>query len=216
MLTVSQVVEEIISKEPFLQELLSENLINLSALSRKLKPEIEKKLMKKTNESAVVMALKRRVPVLESFSSEIIKELSNITGDITIRSQLSDYTYENSSSINRCHKDLIKYLSDKQDVFYTYSKGVRETTIILSTSVSGIVKTTFKNERLIDKTEGLASLTINLPESNKTIPGLYYYILKNIAWAGINIFEVISTTNEFTLIVSDDAIDKTFSVIKSM
>ena len=93
---------------------------------------------------------------------------------------------------------------------------MKETTIILSASVSEKVEDIFKNERLKDRTVNLASLTLNLPETNKTIPGLYYYILKQIAWAGINIYEVISTTNEFTIIVADNDIDKTFSVIKSM
>ncbi|MDB4344442.1 hypothetical protein OAA35_01030 [bacterium] len=42
---------------------------------------------------------------------------------------------------------------------------------------------------------------------------MYYYIFKKLAWTGINIVEIISTTNEFTLVVSDDDIDKAFSIL---
>jgi hypothetical protein len=39
---------------------------------------------------------------------------------------------------------------------------------------------------------------------------------KSLAWEGIIIHEVISTTNEFTIIVSDDQIDVAFKVIKDL
>jgi len=216
MITIAQATEEAITKEPFIQELMAENLINLSALARKIKPDIERKLMKTVNESAIVMALKRQAPVLDLRSLQYIKELSGLTGDITIRSQLTDFTFENSNTLNECHKEMLKILTRLKDVFYTYSKGVQETTIILSSSLSNKAETIFKKEMMVDRTENLSSLTMKLPKKNKTQPGLYYFILKNIARAGINIFEVISTTNEFTLIVEDKDIDRTFTVIKNI
>jgi hypothetical protein len=216
MITISQVTEELISKEPFIQELMAENLINLSALARKIKPEIEKRLLKEVKESAVVMALKRQAPIINPKSILYIKELSNLAGDITIRSKLTDFTFVNSDTLNACHQEMLKVIGDHKDVFYTYSKGVRETTIILSTLISQHAEDIFRDEQMIDRSENLSSLTMKLPKKNKTQPGLYYFILKNIARAGINIYEVISTTNEFTLIVEDKDIDQTFSVIKSM
>lgn len=216
MITIAQVAEEIISKEPFIQEMMTENLINLSALARKIKPKIEMKLMKKINESAVIMALKRMPSVMDLKSMHTIRQLSDLAGDITIRSQLTDITFENSRSLNSCHKEMLKVLSSNKDAFYTYSKGVQETTIILSNSISNHAEKIFLGERLTDKTENLSSLTMKLPKMNKTQPGLYYFILKSIAAAGINLFEVISTTNEFTLIVEDKDIDRAFTVIKNL
>lgn len=216
MITIAQATEEIISKEPFIQEMMADNLINLSSLARKIQPEIERKLMKKVNESAVVMALKRMNPILDMKSVKMIKQLSDLTGDITIRSQLTDITFENSGTLNNCHKEMLKVLTDHKDAFYTYSKGVQETTIILSSSIVKYAEGIFTKEIMVDKTDNLSSLTMKLPKKNKTQPGLYYFILKNIAGAGINLFEVISTTNEFTLIVEDKDIDRAFSVIKNM
>jgi len=51
---------------------------------------------------------------------------------------------------------------------------------------------------------------------NTEQPGLYYYIFKKLAWDGINILEVVSTSNEFTILLKDEDIDKAFSVIKHL
>ena len=56
MLTIPNAVEEVIKKKPFLEGALVEGLVNLSALARQLKPEIEKKVGKEVNDSAVIMA----------------------------------------------------------------------------------------------------------------------------------------------------------------
>ena len=34
--------------------------------------------------------------------------------------------------------------------------------------------------------------------------GLYYFILSKMAWKNISIIEIISTTNEFTLVLNND------------
>ena len=42
MKSLGKITEELINKSPFLREAMSENLINISSLARKLRPEIEK------------------------------------------------------------------------------------------------------------------------------------------------------------------------------
>jgi hypothetical protein len=45
---------------------------------------------------------------------------------------------------------------------------------------------------------------------------VYYYIFQKLAWEGVIIHEVISTTNEFTIIVNDTQIDTAFKIIKDL
>lgn len=75
MLTIPNAVEEVIKKKPFLEGALVEGLINLSALARQLKPEIEKQVGKAVNDSAVIMALNRLVPRLELMSAMKFKKV---------------------------------------------------------------------------------------------------------------------------------------------
>ncbi|MQP25092.1 aspartate kinase [Flavobacterium sp. LMO8] len=216
MKTISSVVEQYIKSKPFLLSSLSQGIINLTSLARIMMPELEAHLGKDVKQGAVVMSLKRLSEELDfKINYKISKVLKNI-GEITVRSSLSDYTFISSDTLLENQAKLISEINRQQDIFYTSSRGVNETNIVTSTSVESIVETIFKNEKLTHKIENLSSITVKLPQENISTPGVYYYIFQRLAWEGIIIHEVISTTNEFTIIVSDDQIDVAFKVIKDL
>lgn len=216
MITVSEVVETIIKRKPFIEGALSEGLINLSSLARQLKPEVETKLKKEVKEGAIVMALKRLAPLLDIQMNVKIKNALSQFGDIIVRSNLAVYSFKNSDSLIQKQSKLLKHISTHKEIFHTISKGVFETTIVISDSMGTDLLDIFHNEILISRTGKLSSVTIKLPKENIKISGLYYFIFKKVAWEGINILEVISTTNEFTIILKDDDVDLAFSVLKNM
>jgi hypothetical protein len=57
---------------------------------------------------------------------------------------------------------------------------------------------------------------MKLPPINSEISGVYYYLLKKLAWEGINLAEVISTTNEFTVVVDTRTVSKAFTVLMDL
>ncbi|PCJ22913.1 MAG: aspartate kinase [Flavobacteriales bacterium] len=210
------IVEEIIKKSPFLEEALSEGIINLSSLSRQIKPEIDEELHKDVQIGAIVMALKRLSPKFDPNLKIKIKKVINKLGDITVRSKITYFTFSNSDTIIDKQAELLRTIKDKRDTFFAFSQGVNETTIILSDSEHNDVDLIFGGEHLIQKTAGLSSITIKLPSENADVSGIYYFILKKIAWEGINILDIISTTHEFTIIVNDENVDRAFSILKNM
>ena len=56
----------------------------------------------------------------------------------------------------------------------------------------------------------------SLDKENIEISGIYYYLLKKLAWKGINIVEVISTTNEFTIILNDADVEIVFNLLSQL
>ena len=74
----------------------------------------------------------------------------------------------------------------------------------------------FQNEICNSKTENLSSITIKLPDENVTIPGIYYFIFQRLSWEGVNINEVISTSNEFTILMDETQVNIAFGVIKDL
>ena len=108
----------------------------------------------------------------------------------------------------------MKLIGERRDFFYTISQGVYETTFVLSDQIKEGIPNIFEGEKLISSSYGLSSITIKLPMENVEQPGLYYYIFRRLAWEGINILEVVSTSNEFTILLKDKDIDRVFSVIK--
>ena len=216
MKTISSVVEQYIKSKPFLLSSLSQGIINLTSLARIMMPELEAHLGKDVKQGAVVMSLKRLSEELDfKINYKISKVLKNI-GEITVRSSLTDYAFVISDTLLDNQAKLISEINKHQDIFYTSSRGVNETNIVTSDSLGPIIDVLFKNEKLTHKIENLSSITVKLPQENISTPGVYYYIFQRLAWEGIIIHEVISTTNEFTIIVSDEQIDIAFKVIKDL
>lgn len=216
MKTISSVVEQYIKSKPFLLNSITQGIINLTSLARVMMPDIEKDLGKDVKQGAVVMALKRLSEELDfKINYKISKVLKNI-GEITVRSSLVDFAFVVSPTLLENQAKLLAEINKDKDLFYTSSRGVSETNIIISSSISGVVEDIFKNEKLTHKVGNLSSITVKLPNVNITIPGVFYYIFQSLAWEGVIVHEVISTTNEFTVIVHDNQIDTAFRVIKDL
>ncbi len=213
MLSIGKITEEIIGRSPFLREAMTEDLINISSLARKIRPEIEEILGKEVKEGAVVMAIKRMSPGLYHRLNIKISSIVGEIGDYLVRSNLEDFTFENSESFRLKQPELLQIFQAESNAFYTVCRGVTETTIIASHSVSAKIKDLFRSERLKSHTNDLASITVKLPSVNSEVYGVYYYILKQLAWEGLNIIEVVSTANEFTVVVKQENIDKAFKVL---
>ena len=216
MNSIGKITEELINKSPFLREAMTDDLINISALARKLKPEIETSMGKEVKEGAIVMAIKRMTPGLYHRLNIKITNVMGDLGDFLVRSNLSDFTYENTDSLKSKQAELVHEINKEGDSFFTICKGVTETTFIVSSNHDATIKQTFKNERLKSHSSDLASVTVKLPTVNTEIYGIYYYILKHLAWEGINIVELVSTSNEFTVVVKQEDVDKAFKILMQL
>jgi len=216
MIAISQAVNEIVAAKPFISEALAEGIINISALARKIQPEIEARLMKSVQNGAIVMALTRFTPQVDLQTNIRMRKIFDLMGDIIVRSNLSDLTFKNSELLFERQQKIMEIAISKKEIFYTFVQGVFESTIVVSSVLSSDIIQIMKGEKFINQCYNLSSITLKLPLENTQEPGLYYYILRNIAWEGINIIEVISTSNEFTIVVRSQDVDKAFSVLNKL
>jgi hypothetical protein len=196
MKTISSAVEDYIKSKPFLISALSQGIINLTSLSRIIKTEIELSLKKEVRYGAIVMALKRLSSESEFRTTYKIVKIIKDIGDITVRSSLVDYNFKVSDTLLSNQAKLLSKV-DNNDDFYTSSRGVNECNIVVSGNLSSLVETILKDEICISKQSNLSSISIKLPAENVSIPGVYYFVFQRLSWEGINIYEVISTSNEF-------------------
>lgn len=216
MKTVASAVEHIIKSQSFLEEGLSQQIINYSALAKKLQKEVSHELRKPVKAGAIMMALRRYNNNLDVDQSLGLKKVIHNLGDITLRSNLSDFTFKNSDTLIVSHAKILDKIKDKSHIFYTFTRGIFESNIIISSTEKANVLKCFKNEERIELEENLSAISIKLPKNNTKVSGLYYHIFKQLAWEKVTLHEVISTTNEITFLVEDDWVDKAFSVIKSI
>ncbi|MBC91475.1 MAG: aspartate kinase [Flavobacteriaceae bacterium] len=216
MKTIASEVTNYIKKKPFLSSALSQGIINLTSLARQIQPQIENALKKPAKSGAIVMALKRISENHEFLSThKIVRVLKNM-GDITVRSSLVDYCYKISETLLPTQAKFLNQIDLTKNIFYTTSRGVGESNIIVSQQLSAIIESIFKHEVCIEKTNDLSAISIKLPTENVTIPGIYYFIFQRLSWEGVNINEVISTSNEFTILMNEESVNTAFQVIKDL
>ena len=216
MKTISSCVNEILVSRPFLEEALSRDIINFSALAKDLNQIISEMLRKPVKEGAITMALRRYKPPVDVENIGRLKNAFKNLGDITVRSNLSDFTFQNSKTLINSHSKVLEKINNNNQIFYAFTRGIFESNIIISSSEKKSIVEVFKNEKLIGLKDCLTTITLKLPEGNSKIVGLYYQIFKRLAWDNVTLYEVISTTNEFTILVEDHLVDKAFSVIKGL
>jgi hypothetical protein len=212
-MSIGKIAEDIINKTPFIREAMADNLINISALARLILPEVEEIAGTEIKEGALIMAIKRMPPGPYFKINNKIKNFMSVLGDFIVRSDLEEFTYKNSSTFVSKNSHVMKTVTSDASIFYASCRSINETTIITNSKVSKEIINGFKEESLITHVKSLSAVTIILPPTNTEIIGIYYYILKQIAWNGINVRHMVSTSNEFTIIVDSDIIDNVFSIL---
>ncbi len=211
MKTITDCVHEILKHDPFLEDALSRDIINFSSLAIDLAPRIEKKLRKPIKPGSIVMALRRYRPQKKRITTSL-----QSLGDIVVRSNITDYTFVNSKTIVANQSELLAEIKDEFGVYFTYANNYHESNIIVSSSLKKIVEKHFKNETCIGIKDELSSLSIALPAESSKIVGLYFSLFRILTFEGIPIFEVISTSNYFTLFFEKIYVNKAFLLISEM
>ncbi len=212
MRTVSQVVEEIIQRTPFLSEVMLEGVANSAQIARKIQPAVEKRLLEKVSEASIAMALHRmqkRLPK-SPYNEKLLKHI----GDITVRSSLVEFVCKNSDALPEILETVSKSARHRTDTFLNFSRGLHETLIIVNAEFETEVGGALKKQKDVRKLANLSAITMRLPESSLSVPGMYYPILKAIAAEGISFVEVMSVSTEFSILFEDKDVDRAFSIIK--
>jgi len=216
MRTIQEAVTVIINKTPFIEEALYDKLINVSSLARIIKPEVETMLKKEIKDGAIMMAINRLSPSSVLKTRRNIKKIALSSGDFIMRSDLCDYTFKNTPTLVQRISKLLNDIGNDNNNFLTISQGVFETNIVVSKKLKERIDEVFKDEIALWSITNLASITIKLPKSNIEQSGIYYFILKQLAWADISVQEVISTTHEITIVVKETDIKQAFSILMDM
>ena len=214
MITVASAVEGIVRNSPILEEGLSSGLLNLSAVARSIRPQVEAAAMKPVGESAVIMALSRLAPKLIHRGTDP-RRLSRQIRDVTVRSDISEFTYQNSASILECQKRLLSDVQGRGEAFVTFTRGVHELTVLASASLEPLVEKAFAREKRLSRLHDLAAVGIHLDPKAVGTPGVFYGVLKQFMWGNMNVVEIVSTYTEFTIILKKRDVDRAFTILKN-
>lgn len=212
MNTITSVVHNILRHQPFLDDALAKDLINFSALAAHMQPEVEKELRKPVQQGSIIMALRRYAPKKNLLKNTGFRNM----GDILVRSGITEYTYLNSKTILGSQAKLLNIVKDELGVYLNYSSNYQESNILVSAELKDTVATCFESEILVSVKSELSSITIALPKNSAKSVGLYFYIFKLLAYEGIPVFEMISTSNYFALFLEKEYVNQAFLLLNEI
>ncbi len=212
MKTITTCVHDIIRHQPFLDDAIARDIVNFSGLAVDIQPQVEAEMKKEVKQGSIIMALRRYAPRRTKINMRHLREL----GDIVVRSGITEYTFLNSNTIIASKAQLLEAVKDQTGVYLNYSSNYQESNILVSSSLTNLVEDCFKMERRVSIKEELSSITIALPKNSSQSVGLYFYIFKLLAYEGIPVFEMISTSNYFALFLEKEYINQAFLLLNEI
>ena len=211
MISIPEKVEVIINESPYLREALTDDIINLSALARKIAPEISKDLMKPVSNEAVFMALQRYQKSLKPYYTvNPAKYLANLG----LRSDLVELTVKNSPTLLKKLANFAQDAAEKQANLFVFTQGMYETTIITSSILELDLKSKLNGESLGHKIGKLVGITLQRTHGQIETTGVLQYPLRILAWKEISVIEIITTLNDIMLVVREFEVDRAVAAIR--
>lgn len=200
MVTISHLVKKIVKDKPFLQEALGQKIISYGNLAEQLKPKIEEELEKEIKHSAVVMALRRYADELEK--DNINLKPFDYNSELVMKTNICDFTVLKSRTLLTKLKSLYSLVDFERGDILNIVLGNYEVSIVINEKYTDKLIKFLKGEKILNKEYDLTALSINFKGGDFLhTPGVIFTIVRRLAWDNINIFEVVSTKTELTLIL---------------
>ena len=211
MITIPEKVEELVNHSPYLREAITDKLINLSALARLLKPQIEKELIKDVSESAVFIALQRYAATMKPYYAANPAEFLLNLG---LRSDLFELTVQNSPQLLDKLARLAKEFQDEHTTLFVFTQSQYETTVITSSRLKKQILEALRGEEILGSIPDLTAITLQRAEGQIERTGILQFPMRILAWEGISVIEVLTTSNEMMIIVRDFEVDRAVASIR--
>ena len=199
MVTVSHLVHKLLDQRVFIQEALREGIVSYGSLAYRLQPELEAELGKSIKPHAIAMAVRRYAETLQKTHKTINFDYSS---DLILKTDLCDISVARSPTLfQRIQKlyDIVHF--DKGDIL-NIIHGSAEVSIVTNERYKTKLLAFLGKEHVLNVEDTLVSLTLTFSPDFFNTPGIIFNIVRNIAWENINIYEIVSTNSELTLILA--------------
>lgn len=209
-MNTSTAVKEVLNENPYLLFYLSEGILNLSELANYIKSDVENRAFKDLTKSAVLSAL-QRINLSEIQFNSV--DYSEHIGKVTLTSDISEVTVENSSKIDKTLAKVASMVSNQKRSYFSYIKGEWQTIILYSHGNEKIIREATRKFDVLYKFSEITKVSIELRNNHLKVPGIIAFVLMLLALKSINIIEVLSTSDELSIFIEKQEAGKVFKII---
>lgn len=209
MRKISDVINDIVISQPFLEEALHHGYLNLTGFSEYIRPQVEKEAQKEVSIHAIKMALSRmnHPETLSPYDIHYSHGQINTMSGLNLMSILkSPNTQEIICKLHSLRwKELNSYMA--------ITEGSREIDIFYDQSFSSVIEELVPMNLRILTLEKLSLCSLQLRDEEIYQKWLFYSVTKKLAFHDINIIQVISTYHELGVIVRDEYLKKAVNIL---
>lgn len=186
MAQVARRVREYIAAHPSVSDALKMDIVNYSALARKIGRELG------IRREEAVLAACRRYPVekLRGYSEDAVRRMLQ-KSRIQSRTKVATITVVEGVDVLQRVGDVVEELLDENRVCRLIQVSQGTVIIVDDDSVSRVTKR-LRSEHIIAVTRGLVEIAVTSPETIEKTPGLLAFLSGALASNGINIVEEMS------------------------
>ncbi len=209
MVTVQQIVARELERNPFLVEILQQQIANITAVALKLQPSIEAELRKKIKVSAISMAI-RRAGV---HSNRIFQWPFPENLEISTKSNIYEVAIEKTPEILPILKYLYRHIKRHKGEFISIIEGTYEIAIFTNQTNKRYVREALKSQKITSELDNLAYITVNWEKGTKDIPGIYYRITRALAFRGIAIQSFHTIGAEMMIFFKENVLIEAYQIV---
>ena len=186
--------------------------MSLGNLAEELRPTIEARLGKEVKNAAIVMALRRFGEGVQDHFSEV--ERGTVSGEIIMKTNICDFNVQKSAGLLSKLKDLYSLVSIERGDFLNITVGNNEVSISVSEKYYEEIESFLTGEVIYIERKGLVSLTLMFSGDFLHTPGIIFQVIRRLAWEHINLFEIVSTMTELTIVIDSSESIKGYEVLQ--
>jgi len=200
--SVSEAVRGILSEMQFIHYPLKEDLVNLSALARFLKPAVEKKLGETVSLDAIAIALKKAAGELKYSPPQAFEIVKN--AKLTLRTGLSVLHFERSEESARKILDFQQRIDwAAGEKMYVLQRSEEMTVVVLSKYAVELAGLVGRNALLARK-DNLALLTVSYPSAGLDVFGILEFLARQFTECGVSVIEVFSSFTKISFLFDEE------------
>lgn len=208
---VSRAVKEIVLNDIFLQASIRGQYCNYSAIARRIKPLIDKKVGYDTDIQSIVTALKRLKSTL-SFSPKNVKMVL-ADSNLSVKTGVAKITVEKTRTTTIKFSELIrKYISSIIHV----SIGSTAITIIMDEMYAENALELFEKSTILENKRNLAAILVTSTPEITDVPGCAISIYERLFSSGINIEDTTSSYTDTIIILKNEDVGKAFETLNEL
>ena len=214
MVTVQHLVKRELEENPFLIDILQQELVNVSALALKIQPQIEKELSQKVKTTAISMGLRRYAS--ETSKKAIFKWKFPENLEVSTKSQIYEVAIEKTPKAKTILDQLYANIKRQKGEFLSFVEGTYEIVIFTNQRNKKQVKQAIKSQKITSEKDNLAYVTVNWEKITKDIPGIYYRITRALAFRNISIQSFHTIGAEMMIFFKEEELVNAYQIVDNI